>query len=168
MKLTPAVEAMLKRPLGILIQGEMPKTYELLKVSFGDALVIAVGDVVTEQLEKAGITPVLSIFDGKTKRKGLPAAQDLRSSADAVVPNPRSFVSEELWEAIKHCDFKNRKLFIDGEEDLATLPAILFAPVGAIVVYGQPDEGVVVVHVTDDKKDEIKSIISMMEGEKWK
>jgi len=159
MKLTPAVEAMLKRPLGILIQGEMPKTYELLKVSFGDALVIAVGDVVTEQLEKAGITPVLSIFDGKTKRKGLPAAQDLRSSADAVVPNPRSFVSEELWEAIKH---------IDGEEDLATLPAILFAPVGAIVVYGQPDEGVVVVHVTDDKKDEIKSIISMMEGEKWK
>jgi uncharacterized protein (UPF0218 family) len=32
---------------------------------------------------------------------------------------------------------------VDGEEDLAVIPLILAAPLGAIVLYGQPHKGVV-------------------------
>ena len=39
------------------------------------------------------------------------------------------------------------KIVVEGEEDLATLPAILYAPPGSVVVYGQPDEGSVLVKV---------------------
>ncbi|HOP09469.1 MAG TPA: DUF359 domain-containing protein, partial [Candidatus Methanofastidiosa archaeon] len=78
-----------------------------------------------------------------------------------------SNITRELWDAIRDCDLDNRKIFIDGEEDLATLPAIFFAPEGAIVVYGQPDEGIVIVNVTDEKKKEVYSILSRMEGEIW-
>ena len=165
--LTPEVELLVRRPLGILIQGEIPAPYRLLAVSFGDVPVIAVGDVVTEQLELAGIAPALSLLDGKTKRRALASAGNRRAGADLVIANPAGSITKELWDAIRDCDFKNRKIFIDGEEDLATLPAILYAPLGSIVVYGQPDEGIVVVHVTDEKKNEISSIIEKMEGDKW-
>ncbi|HHN81812.1 MAG TPA: DUF359 domain-containing protein [Methanomicrobia archaeon] len=168
MKLTPTVEAILKRPLGVLIRGDPPQPYGILSMSFGHELpIVAVGDVVTKSLEDEGITPILSIFDGHTKRRSMNTAEELRAKADMVVSNPRSAITRELWDAIKHCDFNYRKLFIDGEEDLATLPAILFAPEGSLVVYGQPDEGIVVVHITDEKRDEVRSILAMMEGETW-
>jgi uncharacterized protein (UPF0218 family) len=167
MRLTPEVELLVRQPLGILIQGEIPQPYEILAVSHGDAPIVAVGDVVTENLERVGILPTLSILDGKTKRADISGAEDKRRDADLVIANPKGTITRELWEAIAKCDFQNRKIFIDGEEDLATLPAILYAPMGSIVVYGQPDEGIVVVHVTDEKKNEIKSIIEKMEGEKW-
>jgi len=167
MRLTPKLEDLLKKPLGVLIQGEMPKPYELLRDTLGDAPIIAVGDIVDENIRDLGITPRLSIIDGRTKRGKIVSDQDPREDADLIVPNPRSTISRELWDAIRDCDLKDRKIFIDGEEDLATLPAIYFAPEGAIVVYGQPDEGIVIVNVTDEKKKEVYSILSRMEGEKW-
>jgi uncharacterized protein (UPF0218 family) len=50
-----------------------------------------------------------------------------------------------------------------GEEDLATLPAVLFAPLTTLVFYGQPGEGLVMVEVTEKKKEEVFKMI-----EKWK
>ncbi|MHC1605564.1 MAG: GTP-dependent dephospho-CoA kinase family protein [Candidatus Methanofastidiosia archaeon] len=168
MKLTPILETMLKKPLGILIQGEMPQPYTLLRKVVANETIVAVGDVVSENLAKVGIEPSLTIIDGKTKRIVRVSESVERAEADIIVKNPKSTITKELWEAIKSSDFKNRKIFIDGEEDLATLPAILFAPEGSMVIYGQPDEGVVIVRVTKEKKDEIWSIICQMEGEKWK
>jgi len=49
---------------------------------------------------------------------------------------------------------------IKGEEDLLTLPAILLAPLGAIVIYGQKDVGAVVVEVTEEIKQKISNIIN--------
>ncbi|HPR41833.1 MAG TPA: DUF359 domain-containing protein [Candidatus Methanofastidiosa archaeon] len=167
MRLTPELESLLRMPLGVLLQGEMPKPYELLRDTFGDAVIIAVGDVVDENIRAVGITPRLSIVDGKTKRRTVASERDPREDADVIVSNPKSNITRELWDAIRDCDLDNRKIFIDGEEDLATLPAIFFAPEGAIVVYGQPDEGIVIVNVTDEKKKEVYSILSRMEGEIW-
>ena len=167
MRLTPEVELLVRQPLGILIQGEIPQPYEILALSLGDAPIIAVGDVVTQNLENLGIIPILSILDGKTKRSCLDDSDARRRGADFIISNPQGTITKELWDAIVSCDFQYRKIFIDGEEDLATLHAILHAPMGSIVVYGQPDEGIVVVHVTNEKKNEIKSIIQKMEGEKW-
>ncbi len=51
---------------------------------------------------------------------------------------------------------------VDGEEDLATLPAILYAPLGSAVVYGQPNEGSVLVMVTPEKKKQIENLMKQM------
>ena len=52
---------------------------------------------------------------------------------------------------------------VDGEEDLLVLVAVLYAPVGGLVVYGQPGEGVVVVRVTEAKRAEALGILKGME-----
>jgi len=54
------------------------------------------------------------------------------------------------------------KIIVEGEEDLATLPAILYAPMGSAVVYGQPNEGSVLVDVTAEKKLHIEELIKRM------
>jgi hypothetical protein len=54
---------------------------------------------------------------------------------------------------------------VDGEEDLAALPAIAAAPDGASVLYGQPGEGVVHVTVDDDVRDRVRSLLDRMDGD---
>ena len=53
-------------------------------------------------------------------------------------------------------------LRVDGEEDLLTLPVIRYAPVGTLVAYGQPDEGIVLVKITKNKKASVKEIMNKM------
>jgi len=54
------------------------------------------------------------------------------------------------------------KIIVEGEEDLATLPAILYSPPGSAVVYGQPNEGSVLVDVTAEKKLHIEELMKRM------
>jgi hypothetical protein len=49
-----------------------------------------------------------------------------------------------------------------GEEDLLTLPAIVEAPIISFVIYGQPEEGIVLVEVDEKKKKEIHALIDAM------
>ena len=51
---------------------------------------------------------------------------------------------------------------VDGEEDLLALPSILFAPLNAYVLYGQPNEGIVVVSVTESLKIKVQGILIEM------
>jgi len=46
-----------------------------------------------------------------------------------------------------------------GEEDLAGVPAILLSPLGTVVLYGQPQEGIVVVKVTEEKKRQLLQLL---------
>jgi hypothetical protein len=55
------------------------------------------------------------------------------------------------------------KVQVNGEEDLLTLAAVLSAPSGSIVVYGQPRRGIVVVSVNDDSKKRFHEIVDRME-----
>jgi uncharacterized protein (UPF0218 family) len=57
-------------------------------------------------------------------------------------------------------------IVVDGEEDLLTLAAVLFAPDKAFVVYGQPHEGVVVVKVTEEKRAEAQELLDSMKRKK--
>ncbi|OFZ40262.1 MAG: hypothetical protein A2070_06905 [Bdellovibrionales bacterium GWC1_52_8] len=57
-------------------------------------------------------------------------------------------------------DLFHSPLRIEGEEDLLALPAILFAPLGALVIYGHWQLGVVGVEVTEKTKDRAKSILN--------
>ena len=78
--------------------------------------------------------------------------------------NPAATLTQELVDVIKDLLAGDRrvKIVVDGEEDLATLPAILYAPLGSTVVYGQPNEGSVAVVVTPERKEYAKSIMDKM------
>ena len=55
------------------------------------------------------------------------------------------------------------KIVVDGEEDLLALVALLHAPLNALVVYGQPYEGIVAVKVTKRKRQEARRIMEAMQ-----
>ena len=50
-------------------------------------------------------------------------------------------------------------IVIDGEEDLLALPAILLAPRESVVLYGQMGLGVIIIEVTEQKKEKIKKLL---------
>lgn len=79
------------------------------------------------------------------------------------VENPAGQITEELWKTIKTSETPV-KIIVDGEEDLATLPATIHAPRGSVVAYGQPRRGMVLIHVTEEKKKEFKELLELLNG----
>jgi uncharacterized protein (UPF0218 family) len=56
-------------------------------------------------------------------------------------------------------------IFVDGEEDLLAIPAILESPDNAFIVYGQPSQGLVVVTASSVTKHEVKEMMNRMTEE---
>ena len=52
---------------------------------------------------------------------------------------------------------------VDGEEDLLLMPAVLHAPPGAVLFYGEPGEGLVAVYPDDKLKEKMMHFLGMME-----
>ena len=135
------------------------------------AKIISVGDVVTFYLIKSGTIPDVCVVDEKIMRKEAPKEVILGTKrqefTQTSVDNPAGQITKELvlilQEAMKH----NRptRIFVYGEEDLATLPAVIIAPLHSVIIYGQPDEGAVLVPVDGKKKDEAMSLLRQMKGD---
>jgi GTP-dependent dephospho-CoA kinase len=105
--------------------------------------VYTVGDVVTHNLQKKGITPTVAIVDGYTMRSPCNRMPAIHGEC-IQVKNPAGTITDELICALEHA-VRNppSTVIVDGEEDLAVIPLILTAHDGAIVLYGQPHKGVV-------------------------
>ena len=163
----------LKKPYGKLYPGDHPSIVDQIKTHLDESVVIAVGDVTTYNLFKAGVKPRLCFIDQHTKRsavsKAISAVTSRTDYVNIYVKNPAGMLSGELVLAIKEALISPEKhicICVDGEEDLATLPAIAFSDVGSLVLYGQPDEGLVCVTVTDEKKEEMGDMLKMIFTEK--
>ncbi|WP_458208329.1 GTP-dependent dephospho-CoA kinase family protein [Haladaptatus sp. NG-SE-30] len=159
-----ALRSELKEPLGPIFTDT-----ERLLESAGEPL-IAVGDVVTFHLESAGVTPDVALVDGLTKRDTVPPEIRDAVSDDArhvSVTNPAATLTEDLLTALTESIRADEAtvLLVDGEEDLAALPAVLAAPEGASIVYGQPDEGMVLVTVTDERQESVAALLAKMDGD---
>ena len=127
--------------------------------------IITVGDVVTMTLLKHGIEPKIAIVDYRTLR-GEVDFKEVREFGKKVfrVKNPRSTITPELWRAVREAmGMEGVKIEVDGEEDLAVIPVIFFAPLGANVIYGMPNTGLVRLKVTDEEKRKVEEIIKEME-----
>jgi len=57
-------------------------------------------------------------------------------------------------------------IIVEGEEDLLTLIAVLYAPEKSIIVYGQPRCGIVLVEANFDKKEQVKKLLKEMKPSK--
>jgi len=166
--LTPELRVKLKKPLGTLIRGSFADTMKIFKdmaEKEKPAVVISVGDTVSKNLAENSVFPQLLIVDNRVMRKSI---QPIPLTAEETirVKNPPGTITEEAITAIQKALKNNRhvKIVVDGEEDLLTLIAVLYAPENSFVVYGQPYEGVVVVKATPEKKAEIAEILKDMEN----
>ncbi|MFC6796273.1 GTP-dependent dephospho-CoA kinase family protein [Haladaptatus sp. DYSN1] len=132
--------------------------------------IIAVGDIVTYHLTQAGVVPDVAVIDGKTKRKAVDEAiSEAIGGYDRRLTsvNPAATLTEELLSVLREAIDAPETVVIvvEGEEDLATLPAIVAAPEGASVVYGQPDAGMVLVTVTPEVRHRMFSLLEAMAGD---
>jgi len=148
----------LKDPLGELVIGEQDECINVLKgvlEAEKPVLLILVGDTISRTALQSGLQPSVIIIDGKEKRQTatkfpVEDARVLRTR------NKPGCIEQEAWNTVERAvEYGSNVVLVDGEEDLLTLPAILSAPIGSLVVYGQPDKGIVLVRVTPEKKKEI-------------
>lgn len=127
-----------KDPFGVLC----PSMEEVLPRIEG-RIVYTVGDVVTHNLQKKGIIPAVAIIDGYTMRSPCRKMPALSGSC-IQVKNPAGTITDELVSALeKAVHNPPTTIVIEGEEDLAVIPLVLAAPEGAVILYGQPREGIV-------------------------
>lgn len=127
---------------------------------------IFVGDVVTESAIKNGLSISSAWIDGRSQRSTyeFPITEqyqlhslELTNEAGTINRDVVRFMATNLLK-------KNSIFKINGEEDLLTLPAILMTPLQSRIVYGNPhgQKGITVVHVTEEKKEEIKSLLESL------
>jgi uncharacterized protein (UPF0218 family) len=157
----------LKKPQGLLIDGPLEKTMKRLKQLIEKekpSTVISVGDVVSRNMVEHSISLNVLIVDNKVMRKPI---QPITVDTDQTLyaKNPPGTITDEAWAAIRRAiEQKGKtKVMIDGEEDLLTLVAVLSAPENALVVYGQPHVGIVVVKVTEETREKMRRIVDAME-----
>ncbi len=158
----------LKEPFGKLIPGEPDKTIpELRRVIHANTpkRVTAVGDVVSRETLTAGVAVDLRIVDHVSMRRPT-ASFNINARKTYHVKNPPGVITEESWKAIKQA-MKEREvvIYVEGEEDLLTLPCISESPTNALVLYGQPSQGLVVVSVTPAVRTRTVEILSRMTRE---
>ena len=155
-----------KEPFGTLIQGSFSETMDQLKEIIRKekpSKIISVGDTVSRNLHDHQIIAHLSITDNQSLRRKL-QPQVFPEKDIAKVKNPQGSITHQAIVAIQNA-LQNEKpvqIIVDGEEDLLTLIAVLYAPENALVIYGQPYKGIVIVKVTREKRAEAEKIWKTM------
>jgi uncharacterized protein (UPF0218 family) len=163
--LPESLRPLFRKPFGVLYEGVGGDAVRSsVKDLDNPTKLISVGDVTTFHLLESNIIPDILIVDDRTKRA--PASSQVvygtkhQGFVEIAVDNPAGVITEELisviWDAL--VSDRNVRIFVNGEEDLAALPAMMMAPIGSVVMYGQPDKGVMLVRITESKKAEIKDL----------
>lgn len=167
-KLTPRIRKKLKEPIGTLIQGSFAETAKKFKEIIEEkkpTAIISVGDAVLKNFLENNIFPSLSIVDNKVMRMSI---QPISFAVEKIfnVKNPPGTITREAVTAIQKAMGSkcSVKIVVDGEEDLLTLIAVLYAPEKSFVVYGQPYRGLVIIEVTPKKRLEVTEILKAMEN----
>ena len=171
------LDSELKKPMGVLFPGpeDTPQVAILAAIesipAFSPCL-IAVGDVTVNVLLEAGWVPDVGIVDGLTKRTAWEGDLD-RSSflGNLTCPNPPGQLTPELLEctdlALEFAfseDGGPVLLEVDGEEDLSPIFVHLLAPLGTVVLYGQPSAGVVMRITDEDTKARSRAMLDAFEA----
>lgn len=154
----------LARPIGKFVSA-----WALSKHLKGSPRVISVGDVVTITLLQMKLEPDVAVFDYKTQR-----SEDYKSKERIAkmsgklvkVESPPGRITPALWKAVRDAvrGHERVKIEVMGEEDLASLVAIVNAPDGSDVIYGIPKRGLMVVKVDKESRSLATLAIKKMAG----
>lgn len=164
MRLPENIRDQLKIPFGTLIQEQETTKENILKHIPRDSFVISVGDATTEKLVGFGIVPSLQIVDAQEKRikRELPRAGEINTNLSCT--NPAGEITDQSIEIIRQ-GLNSKppvRIVVNGEEDLLVIPVCIHAPENAIIAYGQPNEGLVIIRLNDKIKKKTKSILDLM------
>tara|TARA_B100001778_G_scaffold323554_1_gene316994 strand:+ start:60 stop:1106 length:1047 start_codon:yes stop_codon:yes gene_type:complete len=162
LQMPKSIEGTLKKPFGTLFEGpeedtsiaisKLKKDFDFDQIS---GKVVAVGDVCVSALRQSGIIPDISVIDGRTKRQDLPEELIPKIQGyDEIIncKNPAGKITPEFSNCLISAAKSNHKVMIkvEGEEDLAPIILHLALPLDAYVIYGQPNEGIVIC-ISDEK-----------------
>ena len=154
----------LKTPFGRLILETDPNQEEIIRETYANSLIITVGDATTEKLLKMGLIPFLQIIDGQEKRikRNVPESELIKTYLDCQ--NSPGEISQKSISIIRDA-FDSKppiRITVNGEEDLLVIPVCLHAPENCVVMYGQPNEGLVIVHINHEIKEKVQKIVNSM------
>jgi len=164
LKLPENLRDQLKIPLGDLIKEENVNKENILSKIGSESLVITVGDRTTENMINLGIMPQIQIIDGLEKRNQRVVPTDDAVNTNLSCRNPPGEITEESIQVIQKafsCEPPVR-ITVDGEEDLLVLPVCMSAPENSVVMYGQPNEGLVIIHITPEIRAKVQKILDAM------
>ena len=156
----------LKKPLGDLYVGEIEVNIRRLKEYLCEAeppMFASVGDYVTSNLLKACHNPDIAVVDNRVMRHDVEPLNFCRD--EVTTKNEAGTISAEAQEVLQKAITLNKRLgvVVEGEEDLLVLPLMAMMPIGSVIVYGQPREGMVVVTLTEERRRWAKDFMTMME-----
>jgi len=153
----------LKTPLGILLPIGQDNKENIQKYLLDESYIITVGDRTTEKMIEYGIIPSLQIIDGFEKRKQREFPK-LGNASELMIDNPAAEITLQSIEIIKKAFEMTPpiRLTVNGEEDLLVLPVCIHAPKNSVVLYGQPNKGLVLVKITTEIRNKAQTLLDMM------
>jgi cytidyltransferase-like protein len=152
----------LKKPFGPIFS-RIEDWLEKNKVS--PTTIITIGDEVSELLFKKGFGQKVSVVDLYVQReRRYPTLSNhaLQGNEHIIsLHNPAGYITPQLFTAARTSIFSkgNYVINITGEEDLAVLPFVLVAPLNFQILYGQPNEGIVAIFITNDIKKRAMNLL---------
>jgi GTP-dependent dephospho-CoA kinase len=162
-KLPDSLRDQLKIPLGILLPIGQDNKANIQKYLSDDSYIITVGDRTTEKMIDFDLIPSLQIIDGLEKRIKRDILK-LGSAFELKIDNPAAEITLESIEVIKKAFSLNPpiRLTVNGEEDLLVLPVCIHAPENSVILYGQPNKGLVLVQITTEIRNKAQALLDLM------
>lgn len=105
----------------------------------------------------------IKIFDGKIKREKINPSPPKFTGRTLKCHNPAGTIQANVWPVLKKTIENRENLFIEGEEDLLVIPAVLLSEKGTAVVYGLPDKGICLIENSLEVKKEFKELLKKFE-----
>lgn len=154
----------MKIPLGVLLPENQVDKSNIKKYLSENSYIITVGDRTTEKMIDFGLIPSLQIIDGQEKREKREPPK-LEHATELTVDNPAAEITSESIEMIKKAFTLQSpvRLFVNGEEDLLVLPVCIHAPENGVILYGQPNQGLVIVQITQEIRNKVQTLLDLME-----
>ena len=164
MKLPDSLREQMKIPMGILLPESHANKENILKHIEQSSYIITVGDRTTEKMIDFDLIPSLQIVDGVEKREKREPPK-LVNATEITVDNPPAEITLQSIDVIKKAFSMESpiRLLVNGEEDLLVLPVCIHAPENSVVMYGQPNEGLVIVKITSEIRNKAQSLLDLME-----
>ena len=163
MKLPDSLRDQLKIPLGILLPIGQDNKRNIQKYLSDNSFIITVGDRTTEKMIDFDLIPSLQIIDGLEKRIKRDIIK-LGNAFELKIDNPAAEITLESIEIIKKAFTMNSpiRLTVNGEEDLLVLPVCIHAPENSVILYGQPNKGLVLVQITTEIRNKAQALLDLM------
>ena len=163
MHLPERLRDQLKKPFGILLPDSVATKENISKNIPKAAFIITVGDATTDKMVEFDFNPSLQIVDSIEKRskRNLPGG---RVETILSCENPAGEITDESISTIRNALTLPPpvRIIVTGEEDLLVLPVAVYAPSNSVILYGQPNEGLVLVVMTEEVRNRARSIMSSM------